>query len=68
MITIKSIILIKLTFVLRSKKNALPRWPVFEADKPTVMQFNDGASLISVPNQQRIKLIDGFMTHVRTGK
>ena len=58
----------KLTFVLRSKKNALPRWSVFEADKPTVMQFNDGASLISVPNQQRIKLIDGFMTYVRTGK
>jgi hypothetical protein len=32
------------------------------------MQFNNGAALISVPNQQRIKLIDRFMNYVRTGK
>ena len=46
----------------------LPQWPLFEADKPTVMQFNNGATLIPVPNQERIKLIDSFMTFVRTGK
>ena len=46
----------------------LPQWPQFEADKATVMQFNNGAALISVPNQQRIKLIDRFMNYVRTGK
>ena len=42
----------------------LPQWPQFEADKPTVMQFNNGASLIPTPNQERIKLIDGFMKYV----
>ena len=46
----------------------LPQWPLFEADKPTVMQFNNGATLIPVPNQERIKLIDDFMTFIRTGK
>jgi para-nitrobenzyl esterase len=44
----------------------LPNWPVFEDGKPTVMQFQNGASLIMTPNQQRIKLIDGFMKYVRT--
>jgi para-nitrobenzyl esterase len=43
----------------------LPRWPVFEDGKPTVMQFNNGASLIETPNQKRIHLIDGFMKSVR---
>ena len=46
----------------------LPQWPQFEADKPTVMQFNNGAKLIPLPNQQRIKLIDRFMNYIRTGK
>jgi para-nitrobenzyl esterase len=46
----------------------LPQWPQFEADQPTVMQFNNGAKLIPLPNQQRIKLIDRFMNYVRTGK
>ena len=44
----------------------LPQWPVFEADKPTVMQFNNGASLITVPNRERIQLIDDFMKFVRS--
>ena len=44
----------------------LPQWPVFEEDKATVMQFNNGASLIKTPNQERIKLIDGFMTYFRS--
>lgn len=46
--------------------NGLPNWPVFEADKPTVMQFNDGASLIETPNIERIKLIDRFMKYMRS--
>ena len=45
----------------------LPQWPLFDPDKPTVMQFNNGATLIPIPNQQRIKLIDRFMNYVRTG-
>ena len=45
--------------------NGLPNWPVFEEDKNTVMQFKDGASLITLPNKERIKLIDGFMRFVR---
>ena len=44
----------------------LPKWPVFEEGQPTVMQFNNGASLITTPNQERIKLIDGFMKYVRS--
>ena len=43
----------------------LPLWPVFEEDKKTVMQFNNGASLISLPNRERINLIDRFMQYVR---
>ena len=46
----------------------LPQWPQFEADKSTVMQFNNGATLVPIPNQQRITLIDRFMNYVRTGK
>ena len=44
----------------------LPYWPVFEEGKPTVMQFNNGASLIETPNMDRIKVIDGFMNYVRS--
>jgi len=44
----------------------LPQWPVFEEGQATVMQFNNGASLIKTPNQERIKLIDGFMTYFRS--
>ena len=44
----------------------LPYWPVFEECKPTVMQFNNGASLIETPNMERIKLIDSFMKYVRS--
>ena len=44
----------------------LPYWPEFEEGKPTVMQFNNGASLIETPNVERIKLIDGFMKYVRS--
>ena len=44
----------------------LPYWPVFEEGKPTVMQFNNGASLIETPNKERIKLIDDFMKYIRS--
>ena len=43
-----------------------PYWPVFEDGRPTVMQFNNGASLIETPNQKRIRLIDDFMKYVRS--
>jgi para-nitrobenzyl esterase len=46
----------------------LPYWPVFEECKPTVMQFNNGASLIETPNKERIKLIDDFMKYIRSLK
>lgn len=44
----------------------LTYWPVFEEGKPTVMQFNNGASLIETPNLEHIKLIDNFMKFVRS--
>ena len=44
----------------------LPLWPVYEEGKPTVMQFNNGASLIPTPNIERIKLIDDFMQFIRS--
>ena len=44
----------------------LPKWPIFEEGKATVMQFNNGASLIETPHQERIRLIDGFMKYVRS--
>ena len=46
----------------------LPYWPVFEEGTPTVMQFNNGASLIETPNKERIKLIDDFMKYIRSLK
>ena len=43
----------------------LPVWPVFDEQKPTVMQFKNGASLIDVPNKERIALIDRFCQYIR---
>jgi para-nitrobenzyl esterase len=43
----------------------LPNWPVYEPNEPTVMQFQNGASLIPLPNQEKICLIDRFMKYVR---
>ena len=51
---------------MNPNREGLPHWPEFEEGKPTVMQFNNGASLIEVPNQKRIKLIDDFMKYVRS--
>lgn len=42
----------------------LPKWPVFDESKPSVMQFCNGAKLIEMPNKERINLIDGFMKYV----
>ena len=44
----------------------LPYWPEFEKGKATVMQFNNGTSLIWTPNQERIQLIDRFMKYIRS--
>ena len=49
-----------------ANSDRLPNWPVFEESKPSVMQFNNGASLINTPNQERIKVIDGFMKYVQS--
>lgn len=38
----------------------LPYWPAFDKDKPTTMQFSNGASLIMVPNRQQIDFVDRF--------
>ena len=51
---------------LNPNGEGLPRWPEFEEGKATVMQFNNGASLIEMPNQKRIKLIDEFMKYARS--
>ena len=44
----------------------LPNWPVYEEGKATVMQFNNGATLIETPNMEGISLIDRFMKYVRS--
>ncbi|MBR5060555.1 MAG: carboxylesterase family protein [Prevotella sp.] len=38
----------------------LPYWPVFDKDKPTTMQFSNGASLIMVPNRDKIDFVNRF--------
>ena len=38
----------------------LPYWPSFDKEKPTTMQFSNGASLITVPNRDQIEFIDRF--------
>ena len=43
----------------------LPSWPVFEEDKATVMQFKDGGSLVTLPNKEKMVLIDHFMQFMR---
>jgi para-nitrobenzyl esterase len=44
----------------------LPNWPVYEEGKKTVMQFNNGATLIETPNMEGISLIDRFMKFIRS--
>jgi para-nitrobenzyl esterase len=43
----------------------LPYWPKFNKDKETTMQFSNGASLISVPNADKIELIDRYYQYLR---
>ena len=43
----------------------LPSWPVYEPNEPTIMQFQNGASLIPLPNQEKIGIVDRFMKYVR---
>ncbi|MBQ1759141.1 MAG: carboxylesterase family protein [Prevotella sp.] len=44
----------------------LPYWPAFDKDKPTTMQFSNGASLIMVPNRKQIDFVDRFFEWKRT--
>ena len=43
----------------------LPYWPSFDKDKPTTMQFSNGASLIDRPNREQIDFIDRFFAEQR---
>ena len=43
----------------------LPYWPSFDKDRPTTMQFSNGASLIMVPNRDKIDFVDKFMQSIR---
>ena len=43
----------------------LPYWPAFDKDKPTTMQFSNGASLVPVPNREQIDFIDRFFRQQR---
>jgi para-nitrobenzyl esterase len=45
---------------LNPNGKGLPYWPTFDADKPTTMQFSNGASLIMRPNSKQIDFIDRF--------
>ena len=44
----------------------LPYWPTFDASKPTTMQFSNGASLIMLPNREKIEFVDRFYQWVRS--
>ena len=43
----------------------LPYWPAFSKDRPTTMQFSNGASLINVPNREQIDFIERFYKQKR---
>ena len=43
----------------------LPKWTVYDEQKPSVMQFKDGATLVTLPNKEKILLIDRFMQYIR---
>ena len=43
----------------------LPYWPVYDEKEPTVMQFNNGATLIMQPNADKIALMDNLFKWIR---
>ena len=43
----------------------LPYWPTFDESKPTTMQFSNGASLIMVPNRDKIDFLERFFKSKR---
>ena len=43
----------------------LPLWTVYDEQKSSVMQFKDGATLVPLPNKEKIQLIDRFMQYIR---
>ncbi len=44
----------------------VPRWPAFTDAKPRVMQFTDAPRAGSVPNLQKLKLLDAYFAWRRT--
>jgi len=40
--------------------SGLPQWSEYEPGTKSVMQFNNGATLISLPNKERIEFMDRF--------
>lgn len=43
----------------------LPYWPTFDESKPTTMQFSNGASLIMVPNRDKMDFLERFFKSKR---
>ncbi len=43
----------------------LPWWPAFDEQKPSVMQFSNGASLTMLPNREQLDFVDRFYQSVR---
>lgn len=43
----------------------LPYWPAFDESKPTTMQFSNGASLITLPNADKIHFVDRMYKTIR---
>jgi para-nitrobenzyl esterase len=55
-------------FVKTGDPNApgLPYWTEFDEQKASVMEFKDGAHLVSLPNYSKLKLIDDHYRTLRT--
>ena len=51
--------------LIMHNSDGLPYWPLYDESKPTVMQFNNGASLITQPNTEKIALIGSFFNWLR---
>ncbi len=47
--------------------SGLPYWTEFDEQAPAVMNFKDGAHLVSLPNYSKLRLFDDYYRHLRTG-
>jgi para-nitrobenzyl esterase len=56
-------------FVKTGDPNAggLPYWTEFSEYEPTVMEFNNGAHLVKLPNYSKLRLIDEYYRWMRAG-